>query len=151
MADSVRLVVDRKPTARDDQRPGLHGLHGLPLLGIEVLGVNDDGTIHPVEEGGEGVVLVRVPGPEEHLQEGRVGQRLTGLQDIELDALGAGLGEAGVSRLDLDGNHRGIVPGGGDMRRDRTTSWNTNAAGFLDPTPILELAMWCDERRQKAR
>jgi hypothetical protein len=122
LTDSVRLVVDREPTAGDDQRPGLHGLHGLPLPGIEVLGLDDDGALHPVEQGGEGVVLVLVAGPEEHLQERRVGQRLAGLQDIELDALRAGLGEVGVPGPDLDGDHKGIVPGGRDTWWDQVRS-----------------------------
>ena len=73
----------------------------------------------PVEEEGEGVVLVLHAGPVEHLQEGRVRQGLTRLQHVELDALGALLDERGVPRPDLDGVHKGIVPGGGDIRLDQ--------------------------------
>ena len=119
LADSVRLVVDRKSTARNDERPGRNGLHGLPLPRLEVLGVNDDCALYAREKGGEGVVFVHVAGSKQHLKERRVGQRLTWLQDIELDALGAGLGEAGVPWPDFDGNHKSIVPGRGDKRRDR--------------------------------
>ena len=99
LADPLRLVVDREPAAGDDQRPVLHGLQGLPLPGIEILGLDDDRTLHPVEEEGEGVVLVLVAGPVEHLQKRRIGQRLAGLQDVELDALGALLGERGFLGL----------------------------------------------------
>ena len=119
LADPVRLVVDGEPAACDDQRPGLHRLHGLPLLGVDILGIDDDGTLHPIEEKGEGVVLVLVAGPVEHLQERRVGQRLAGLQDVELDALGALLGERGIPRLYLDRDHGAIVPVGGDNVSDR--------------------------------
>jgi hypothetical protein len=131
LANSVRLVVDRESTARNDERPGGNGLHGLPLPGIEVLGVNDDCALYTLEEGGERVVLVRVSGSEEHLQEGRVGQWLTGLQDIELDALRTGLGEAGVPGSDFDGYHKGIVPGRGDRRRDSIMTWSNRAAVSL--------------------
>ena len=89
----MRLVVDGEASAGDDQRTGLHCLHGLPLLGVDIVGVNDDGALHPCEEKRQGVVLVLVAGPVEHLQERRVRQRLAGLQDVELDVLGALLGE----------------------------------------------------------
>ena len=111
LTDPVRLVVDREPPAGNDQCTVLHGLQGLPLPVVDVLRLDDDRPVHAVEEEGEGVVLVLVAGPVEHLEEGRVGQRLTGLQHIELDALGALLGEGGVPRPDLDGVHKGIVPG----------------------------------------
>ena len=122
LTDSMRLVVDRESPAGNDQRTVLHGLQGLPFPVVDVLGLNDDRTVHAVEEEGEGVVLVLVAGPVEHLEEGRVGQRLTGLQHIELDALGALLGEGGVPRPDLDGVHKGIVPGGRDTWLDQVRS-----------------------------
>ena len=118
LTDSVRLVVDREPPAGNDERTVLHGLQGLPFPVVDVLRLDDDRPVRTVEEEGEGVVLVLVAGPVEHLEEGRVGQRLTGLQHIELDALGALLGEGGVPRPDLDGVHKGIVPGRGDKCRD---------------------------------
>ena len=73
LTDPLRLVVDRKPGAGDDQCPVLHGLQGLPLPVTEVLRLNDDRPLHAVEQEGEGVVLVLVAGPVEHLQERRVG------------------------------------------------------------------------------
>ena len=112
LTDPMRLVVDREPPAGNDECTVLHGLQGLPFPVVDVLRLDDDRTVHAVEEEGEGVVLVLVAGPVEHLEEGRVGQRLTGLQHVELDALGALLGEGGVPRPDLDGVHKGIVPGG---------------------------------------
>ena len=116
LTDPLRLVVDREPRAGDDQRPVLHCLQGLPLPVAEVLRLDDDRPLRPVEQEGEGVVLVLHAGPVEHLQERRVRQGLTRLQHVELDALGALLDERGVPRPDLDGVHKGIVPGGGDIR-----------------------------------
>ena len=122
LTDPMRLVVDREPPAGNDKCSVLHGLQGLPFPVVDVLRLDDDRTVHSVEEEGEGVVLVLVAGPVEHLEEGRVGQRLTGLQHIELDALGALLGEGGVPRPDLDGVHKGIVPGRGDTWLDQVRS-----------------------------
>ena len=119
LTDSMRLVVYREPPPGDDKRTVLDGLQGLPFPVVDVLRLDDDGIVHAVEEEGEGVVLVLVPGPVEHLEERRVGQGLTGLQHIELDALGTGLGEGGVPRPDLDGVHKGIVPGRGDIWLDQ--------------------------------
>jgi hypothetical protein len=69
------------------------------------------------------------------LEEGRVGQWLTGLQHIELDALGAGLGKRRVPRPDLDGNHKVIVPGGRDTSLDQGSSPHQPAGiGAAAPT-----------------
>ena len=157
LTDPVRLVVDREPTAGDDPGPGLHGLHGLPLPGVEVLGLDDDRALHTVEEEGEGVVLVLVAGPVEHLEEGRVGQRLTGLQHVELDALGAGLGEGGVPRPDLDGVHKGIVPGGRDTWLDQGRSPPRTGRNRPGGTPAIppdlppDLASWSEPEALDAR
>ena len=101
LADAVRIVVDREPAAGHDGSSAEQGPHRVPLLGFRILGVDDDGTANAVEEVRDGCILVLVSAGDELLQERRVGQRFAGSEDIELDALGARLGEVRVPWRDL--------------------------------------------------
>ncbi len=118
LADPMGLVVDREPAPRDDSGSSGHGLHGLPLAGVGIVDLDDPRIVEAREQARTRLALVVVASPEQLLQEGRVGQWLAGAQHVELDPLGAGLGERGVSGCDLDGHYQCIVAAGRDTRRD---------------------------------
>ncbi len=108
LADPVSLVVDGQPAAGHRRRASGERTEGQPDPGLGVFGVDDDGALDAGEELLEYLVLVLEARRKKLLEKGRVRQRRTRAQDVELDALGAGLGEVGVPRRDLDA-HRTVV------------------------------------------
>ena len=117
LAHTVRRVVDGKPPSDHQWGSALHGAEGqrLPITSGEISSDRDrigDGRNEHLEDLG----LEASPFPAEHLHEGRAGQRLAGLQDVQLHRLRTGLRQVRPLRGYLAHGDHGLVGTGTRLR-----------------------------------